>query len=154
LVKLRLRRIGKKKQPVYKIVAAHSQSPRDGKILEAIGTYNPRQNPPAVEFKETRLFYWLRHGAQATDKVLSLTKNKGLWLKWQLMKRGKDEATIAAEMEKWTVLQAEKVLRRAEKKVRTKKRKKGAEKAAAPAAAPVAAPAAAPAEIPAATPAA
>ncbi|MBI3189385.1 MAG: 30S ribosomal protein S16 [Ignavibacteriales bacterium] len=99
MVKLRLRRVGKKKQPVYKIVAAHSQSPRDGKFLEAIGTYHPRENPTGIEFKETRVIYWLKRGAQATETVLGLMKQKGLWLKWQLMKNGKDETAIAAEME-------------------------------------------------------
>lgn len=147
MVKLRLKRIGKKKEPVYKIVAAHSQSPRDGKFLEAIGTYAPCQQPAKVEFNEARLFHWLKNGAQATDKVLSLTKNKGLWLKWELMRRGKDEATIATEMEKWTVLHAEKVVRQAEKLVARKKKKKAV---AAAAKAAAAAPAPAPAEAPAA----
>ncbi|TAK65929.1 MAG: 30S ribosomal protein S16 [Bacteroidetes bacterium] len=142
MVKLRLRRIGKKKQPVYKIVAAHSESPRDGKFLEAIGTYNPRQEPPLIDIKETRLFYWLKKGAKATDKVLGLAKYKGLWLKWQLMKNGKDEAAIAAELEKWTVLQAERLRRQAEKKTHRKKKKKSSGEAAAAPAAP------APAEAP------
>ncbi len=127
MVKLRLRRIGKKKQPVYKIVAAHSESPRDGKFIEAVGTYDPRQNPTMIEFNEVRVFHWLKRGAQATDKVLNLMKTKGLWLKWQLTKKGKDEATITAEMEKWAVLHAEKLQRLAEKKSKKKKKQKAAE---------------------------
>jgi len=143
LVKLRLKRTGKKKAPVYKIVAAHSESPRDGKFLEAIGTYAPCQQPAVVEFNEARLFYWLKNGARATDKVLSLTKNKGLWFKWELVRRGKDEATIVAEMEKWSVLHAQKVVRQAEKIAqRRRKKKAAAAAAAAPAAAPAEAPAA------------
>ncbi len=138
MVKLRLRRVGKKKQPVYKIVAAHSESPRDGKFLEAIGTYHPRENPAGIEFKETRLFYWLKRGGQATETVLGLMKQKGLWLKWQLMKNGKDETAIEAEMEKWNVLHAAKLVRKAEKKVSLSKKKK---KKAAADATPVAVPA-------------
>jgi small subunit ribosomal protein S16 len=141
LVKLRLRRIGKKKQPVYKIVSAHSESPRDGKFLEAIGTYHPQQNPAGIEFKETRLFYWLKRGAKATDTVLGLMKNSGMWLKWQLTKNGKDEAAIAAEMEKWNVLRTAKVARKASKSTLSKKKKKAATEAA-PAVPPTEAPAA------------
>ncbi|MBI5215982.1 MAG: 30S ribosomal protein S16 [Ignavibacteriae bacterium] len=141
MVKLRLRRIGKKKQPVYKIVAAHSESPRDGKFLEAIGTYHPQQNPAGIEFKETRLFYWLKRGAKATDTVLGLMKQKGMWLKWQLMKNGKDEAAIAAELEKWQVLHASKLVRKADKKASLKKKKKAAAEVAS-AAPPTEAPAA------------
>jgi len=66
-VKLRLRRIGKKKQPVYKVVAADSRSPRDGKFLEAIGIYNPLTDPLTLEIKEDRAMYWLNVGAQPTD---------------------------------------------------------------------------------------
>ncbi len=58
-VKLRLRRMGKKKQPIYKVVAADSRSPSDGKFLEAIGLYNPLTNPHTVEIKEDRALYWL-----------------------------------------------------------------------------------------------
>ena len=143
MVKLRLRRVGKKKQPVYKIVAAHSESPRDGKFLEAIGTYHPLDNPTGIEFKETRVIYWLKRGAQATETVLGLMKQKGLWLKWQLMKNGKDETAIAAEMEKWNVLHAAKLVRKAEKKVGISKKKKKKSEAEAVAAAQ-------PAEVPAA----
>ncbi len=142
---MRLKRIGKKKEPVYKIVAAHSQSPRDGKFLEAIGTYAPCSQPAVVEFNEKRLFHWLKNGAQATDKVLSLTKNKGLWLKWELIRKGKDEAVIAVEMEKWAVLHAAKVVRQAERLVARKRKKKAAAAAAAAPAAPAPAPAEAPA---------
>jgi len=150
LVKLRLRRIGKKKQPMYKIVAADSRAARSGKIIEAIGQYNPLVNPIRIEVNETRLFTWLKRGAQATDTVRNLLKRKGLWLKWRLIKKGADEATIAAELENWQMLQAEKLSRESERKARRKavlkKRKKTAETSqpAAPAA-PVAEPTPAPA---------
>ena len=60
-----------------------------------------------IAAKEPRVFYWLKNGALPTDTVRSLFQRNGLWLKWSLTKRGKDEATIAAEMEKWQMQQAE-----------------------------------------------
>lgn len=118
MVKLRLRRIGKKKHPLYKIVAADSRAARTGKYIEAIGSYNPRVEPMLVDVKENRLWYWLKNGAQPSDTVRSLLQRKGLWLKWTLMKKGADEPVIAAELEKWQMVQAEKMRREAEKKAR------------------------------------
>lgn len=69
MVKLRLKRIGTKKRPVYRIVAADSRAPRDGKFLETVGTYDPRQQPSAVTLKEDRIRYWLNNGAQPTETV-------------------------------------------------------------------------------------
>ncbi|MBU1299764.1 MAG: 30S ribosomal protein S16, partial [Bacteroidetes bacterium] len=119
-VKIRLRRMGKKKQPIYKIVAANSTSPRDGKFIEAIGLYNPLTNPYTVDVKENVLFKWLKRGATPTDTVLSLLKNKGLLLKWNLIRKNTDDATIALEMEKWQMLSVEKMRRGTEKKMRRK----------------------------------
>lgn len=110
-VHLRLRRTGKKKMPQYHIVASDSRKARDGKFLEVVGRYNPLQQPALVETKDQRVIYWLRNGAQATDTVRSLLQRTGLWYRWSLMKRGKDEAAIAAEMEKWQLAQAEKTQR-------------------------------------------
>lgn len=124
MVKLRLRRLGKKKQPIYKIVAADSREARTGKYLEAVGSYNPRIEPMSIEVQEDRLFYWLRRGAQPSDTVRSLLRRKGLWLKWDLMKKGADETTIAATLEKWQMLQAEKLRREVEKKARRKATRK------------------------------
>lgn len=124
MVKLRLRRIGKKKHPIYKIVAADSRAARTGKYIEAIGSYNPMTNPAAIEVQEDRLYYWLKSGAQPSDTVRSLLQRKGLWLKWDLMKKGADEATIAAQLEKWQMLQADKTRHEAEKKARRKTARK------------------------------
>jgi small subunit ribosomal protein S16 len=124
LVKLRLRRVGKKKQPIYKIVAADSRAARNGKFIESIGQYNPLVNPMIINVNETRLFTWLKRGAQPTDTMRSLLQRKGLWLKWGLMKKGADETAIAAELEKWQALQAEKMQREADKKARRKKARK------------------------------
>ena len=156
MVKLRLRRAGKKKQPFYKIVAADSRASRSGKFIEAVGRYNPLVHPMIIDIKEDRLFAWLKRGAQPTDTLRSLLQRKGLWLQWGLMKKGADEPTIAAAVEKWQSLQEEKLRRETEKKSRRKAAKKAkaaaASEATAPAAAP--APAAEPAATSAATPAA
>ena len=71
MVKLRLKRIGAKKKPFYRIVAATSTAPRDGKFLETVGTYDPLKNPSQVTLKEERVRYWLNNGAQPTDTVRS-----------------------------------------------------------------------------------
>lgn len=120
MVKLRLRRMGKKKQPIYKIVAADSTSPRDGRFIEAIGVYNPLTNPMTVDVHEGKLFKWMKSGAQPTSTVESLLKRKGLMLKWRLVKKGADDVAIVIEMEKFQMLQGEKLRRETEKKLRRK----------------------------------
>jgi small subunit ribosomal protein S16 len=138
VVKLRLRRVGKKKQPVYKIVAADSQASRSGKIIEAIGTYNPLKQPMEINVNETHLFKWLKRGAQPTDTLRSLLQRKGLWLKWSMVRKGADDPTIMVAMERWQNQQEEKSHREVERKARRKavlKKKKVTE---APAAAPAA----------------
>ena len=79
--------MGKKKQPIYKVVAADARSPRDGKFLEAVGIYNPLTNPHTIDLKEDRINYWLDNGAQPTDTVNSLLKQKGINLKRDIAKR-------------------------------------------------------------------
>ena len=77
-VKLRLTRVGSKKNPVYRIVAADSRSPRDGKFLEIVGRYNPQSDPSLIELKEDRIKDWLSKGAQPSATVQRLLKAKGL----------------------------------------------------------------------------
>lgn len=124
MVKLRLRRVGKKKQPSYKIVVADSRASRDGKYIEAVGQYNPLVHPMVIEVNETRLYSWLKRGAVPTDTTRSLLQRKGLWLKWSLMKKGADELAIAAAMEKWQGQQAEKAEREVARKIRRKAAKR------------------------------
>ena len=100
-VKLRLRRMGKKKQPIYKVVAADARSPRDGKFLEAVGLYNPLTDPHTFEIKEDRVLYWLDNGAQPTNTVKSLLRQQGITLKRELGKKGLDAEKVEAEMENW-----------------------------------------------------
>ena len=93
--------MGKKKQPIYKLVAADSRSPRDGKFLEAVGFYNPLTNPHTLDLKEDRVMYWLNVGAQPTHTVKSLLRQKGITLKKELMSKGLDEEKIKSELENW-----------------------------------------------------
>jgi small subunit ribosomal protein S16 len=77
-VKIRLRRTGRKKQPTYRIVIADSRSPRDGKFIEVVGQYAPRQGDQALNLKSDRVNYWLDSGAQPTDTVRSLLRKAGV----------------------------------------------------------------------------
>jgi len=77
-VKLRLTRIGSKKNPIYRVVAADSRSPRDGKFLEIVGRYNPQTEPSIIELDEEKVTAWLQKGAQPTDSVRRLLKVKNI----------------------------------------------------------------------------
>ncbi|GJQ21322.1 MAG: hypothetical protein HBSIN02_16770 [Bacteroidia bacterium] len=143
MVKLRLRRAGKKKHPFYKVVAADIRSPRDGRYIEAIGSYDPQKHPPELKFRDERVLYWLRKGAQPTDTVRSLFRRTGIWLRWTLLKRGTDEASTQKILERWNMQQQDRAKRDAERKLRRAERKKKAaekESESTPAAAQPAAP--------------
>ena len=77
-VKIRLRRTGRKKNPMYRIVVADSRSPRDGKFIEVVGQYAPRTGEQALNLKSERINYWLDNGAQPTDTVRSLLRKGGV----------------------------------------------------------------------------
>ena len=77
-VKLRLTRIGSKKNPIYRVVAADSRSPRDGKFIEIVGRYNPQTDPSTIDLDEDKIKAWLDKGAQPTDSVRRLMKAKNL----------------------------------------------------------------------------
>jgi len=146
VVKLRLRRAGKKKHPIYKIVAADMRSPRDGRFIEAVGQYDPNVNPIFLTVKEERVLYWLRNGAQPTDTVRSLLQRKGVWLRWSLIRRGVDDAKMQSIVERWQMQQTERPQREADRKSRrAQRKKKAAEKSAETVPAAVAAPAEQPA---------
>lgn len=80
-VKIRLRRIGAKKKPMYRMVVADARSPRDGRFIETIGHYNPLVDPPAITVNEERVQQWLKWGAQPTETVKSLLVRAGVWQK-------------------------------------------------------------------------
>ena len=78
-VKLRLMRVGKTKQPSYRVVAADARSPRDGRFIEIVGQYNPRSEPSVVAIDNDKALKWLRQGAQPTEHVQKLLEISGAW---------------------------------------------------------------------------
>lgn len=97
MVKIRLRRVGAKKQPSYRVVVADSRSPRDGRFIETIGFYNPRTEPPTFEIKEERALYWLSQGAQPTEAVAGLLKRLGTMERLARLKSGESLDALLAE---------------------------------------------------------
>ena len=94
-VKIRLKRVGKKKAPSYRVVVADSRFPRDGRIIENIGWYNPLVEPSAIHIDEEKAFKWLNVGAQPTDSVTSLLKRTGAWERYEQTKSTPATATEA-----------------------------------------------------------
>ena len=88
-VKLRLLRMGAKKAPFYRIVAADSRAPRDGRFIELLGTYDPRTNPAKVTIKEEEVLKWLNNGAQPSNTVKNLLSKEGIIKKFADSKSGK-----------------------------------------------------------------
>jgi small subunit ribosomal protein S16 len=88
-VRLRLTRVGKKKQPTYRIVAADARSPRDGRYLEIVGTYDPRREPSAITVDNDKAVEWLRKGAQPSERVQKLLEISGAWEQFQSSKAAK-----------------------------------------------------------------
>lgn len=78
-VKIRLRRMGAKKAPFYRVVVAEAASPRDGRFIEEVGYYNPTTQPATVKIEEERVAEWLRNGAQPTETVRALLSKLGIW---------------------------------------------------------------------------
>ena len=77
MLRIRLRRVGAKKQPSYRIVVADSRAPRDGRIVQQVGHYNPLTDPPTVVLDEEKVLKWLRHGAQPSESVERILKHQG-----------------------------------------------------------------------------
>jgi len=92
-VRIRLTRIGKKKEPHYRVIVADQRSPRDGKFIEIIGKYKPLDDPSLIEIDEDRALDWLRKGAQPSDSVANLLRKVGVWERFQTEKTGQTPAT-------------------------------------------------------------
>lgn len=88
-VRIRLRRMGAKKAPFFRLVVADSRSPRDGRFIEEIGYYDPTKDPAVVNIAEEKALEWLRKGAQPSDTARSLLSQAGIMKKFDEMKRGK-----------------------------------------------------------------
>ncbi len=88
-VKIRMRRMGSKRKPFYRVVVADSRMPRDGRFIEEVGYYNPLTNPDEVKLEEDKIFEWLEKGAQPSDTVRSLLSKAGLMTRYHDAKYGK-----------------------------------------------------------------
>jgi small subunit ribosomal protein S16 len=87
-VKIRLMRVGKRKQPTYRVVVADARSPRDGRIIETIGHYGPRNEPSQLDIQGDRALEWLRKGAQPSESVQKLLTISGVWAEFESEKSG------------------------------------------------------------------
>jgi len=86
-VKIRLKRMGAKQKPYYRIVVADSRSPRDGRFIDTIGTYDPIKQPAVVNVDEQKAFTWLKNGAQPTDTVKNILQKQGIMAKFKNIKK-------------------------------------------------------------------
>ncbi len=99
MVRIRLRRVGLKKQPSYRIVVADRESPRDGRFLEIVGFYNPRTEPPQMDVKEDRVLHWLSVGAQPSEPVALILEKTGTKARYERMRKGEPVEALVAEAE-------------------------------------------------------
>jgi small subunit ribosomal protein S16 len=97
MVKIRLRRVGLRNQPSYRIVAADKEKPRDGRFLEILGFYNPRTEPSTIEVKEDRVYHWLKNGAQPSESVEQIFKQIGLLDRFERFTGGEDLDQLMTE---------------------------------------------------------
>jgi small subunit ribosomal protein S16 len=97
MVRIRLRRIGLKGQPAYRIVAADKEMPRDGRFLEILGVYNPRTDPSTIHIKEDRVYHWMKNGALPTESVAQVFKSAGVLDRFERFKKGEALETLLAE---------------------------------------------------------
>lgn len=97
MVRIRLRRVGLKRQPSYRIIIADQRSPRDGRFIEIIGHYNPRTRPNTEIIDEARALYWLSTGAQPTDTVKRILTNTGTWARFERLRKGESLEALVEE---------------------------------------------------------
>ena len=97
MVRIRLRRVGGKGQPSYRLVAADKEAPRDGRFIENLGFYNPRTEPATIQLKEDRIFDWMQKGAQLSDAAEKVMRSAGALDRYARFKAGEEIETLLAE---------------------------------------------------------
>ncbi len=97
MVRIRLRRVGAKMQPSYRIIAADKESPRDGRFLEILGFYNPRTEPATIQLKEDRIYDWMDKGAQPSESAERVLRSAGALDRYARHKQGEAMETLLAE---------------------------------------------------------
>ena len=113
--KIRLKRIGRRNRPFYRMVAMDSRNRRDGAAIEELGWYNPIDLNRSYDLKNERILYWLGEGAQPTDAAKKLLRRAGLSHRWHLMQKGLDGSDLEKEMKKWELNREDVLKKRAEK---------------------------------------
>ena len=101
--KIRLKRIGRRNRPFYRMVVMDSRNRRDGAAIEELGWYNPIDADHSYDFKNDRVIHWLSEGAQPTDAAHKLLRHAGIAHQWHLKKQGLDDNQIEKEMKKWSM---------------------------------------------------
>ena len=114
--KIRLKRIGRRNRPFYRMVVMDSRSRRDGAAIEELGWYNPIDLDKSFSLKGERILHWLKEGAQTTDAAHKLLRRAGIAHKWHLINQGLDDSAVEKEMQKWKLDHDEVVKARSLKK--------------------------------------
>ena len=113
--KIRLKRIGRRNRPFYRMVAMDSRNRRDGAAIEELGWYNPIDSNHSYDLKDERILHWLGEGAQPTDAAKKLLRRAGLSHRWHLIQQGMDGSDLEKEMKKWELNREDVLKKRAEK---------------------------------------
>jgi small subunit ribosomal protein S16 len=98
-VKIRLKKMGSKKRPFFRLIAADSRSPRDGRFIESLGYYNPMTDPPEIQIDDDKVYRWLDQGAKPTGNAVNILRRKGILERWRLLKQGIAIAELDATIE-------------------------------------------------------
>lgn len=97
MVRIRLRRTGLRHQPSYRVVVADKESPRDGRFIEILGSYNPRTEPFTLEIDEERIYHWMSVGAQPSESLVKLLKSAGVLGRYDRVKGGEDKQVVLTD---------------------------------------------------------
>jgi len=122
--KIRLKRIGRRNRPFYRLIVIDSRKRRDGASIEQIGWYNPIDPKHSYEIMDDRILYWLGEGAIPSNAVKKIMKRDGLALRWHLMQQGVDEKEIEIEIKKWELNREDTLASREAKKAEKLEKKK------------------------------
>jgi small subunit ribosomal protein S16 len=127
MVRIRLRRVGSKGQPSYRIIAADKESPRDGRFLEILGFYNPRTSPATVNLHEDRIYDWMSKGALPTESVGKIFQSAGVMARFERFKQGEPLETLLKEAINPPIAQSENAKTSQAKPVKKTKKAKSEE---------------------------
>ena len=128
-VRIRLKKLGRKKRPFYRVVAIDSRFKRDGREIERLGWYDPVQDNNSCNLNEERVLYWLDQGAKPSDTVQGLFRRNGLSYKWHLSKQGVKDSDIEKLLEDWKEREKNRIELKKDKKIKKKELSAKAEEA-------------------------